>query len=200
MAILRGKPDTATTPAAVTGGGGAEISLSVSDTPVHHARYELLREWLRVRVLPLRQWMLQMQQARRRERRSRRGLYAASPPLPSHLGGYQRIRYKVIGSQQQPLANEVGPRSWTTKLDHELGHEESDDQRAQPHVEPQPPPDVGAEATGADDPPAEAPTLANTDSSRTALSWPAGHDAGSLDSAIERRTSKVSSQDLQRNS
>jgi hypothetical protein len=44
----------------------------------------------------------------------------------------------------------------------------------------------------------DAPTLANTESSRTALSCPEGHDVGAFDSAIERRNSKVSSQVRQR--
>jgi hypothetical protein len=71
------------------------------------------------------------------------------------------------------------------------------DQWWQPQAEPQPPPDDGAGALAAEDEP-DAPTLANTDRSRTALSWPTGHDAGALDSAIDRRSSKVSSQVRQR--
>ena len=56
------------------------------------------------------------------------------------------------------------------------------------------------EGAGELDPLLDAPTLAKTESKRTALSCPDGHDAGRWDSAIERRTSKVSSQVLQRNS
>jgi hypothetical protein len=56
------------------------------------------------------------------------------------------------------------------------------------------------EGAGELDPLLDAPTLAKTESNRTALSCPDGHDAGRCDSAIERRTSKVSSQVLQRNS
>ncbi len=45
-----------------------------------------------------------------------------------------------------------------------------------------------------------APTDANTLRTRTALSCPFGHVAGELASLIGRRSSKVVSQDLQRNS
>ena len=71
-------------------------------------------------------------------------------------------------------------------------------QWAQPQPEPHPPPERGAGAGAAE--PDDAPTEANTDKSRTAFSWPCGHVAGSLASAIGRRTSKVVSQVLQRKS
>ena len=71
------------------------------------------------------------------------------------------------------------------------------DQCAQAQPPPQPP---AGFAAAAGDGEAAAPTLANTDSRRTAPSWPCGHVAGSLDSLIGRRTSKVSSQVRQRNS
>ncbi len=44
----------------------------------------------------------------------------------------------------------------------------------------------------------DAPTLANTDSSRIESTWPELHGAGALDSLIGRRSSKVSSQVRQR--
>ena len=40
----------------------------------------------------------------------------------------------------------------------------------QPQDDPHPPPELVATGAGADDVPADAPTLANTDNSRTALS------------------------------
>ena len=72
-----------------------------------------------------------------------------------------------------------------------------DDQCAQPQPVPQPPPVRGA---GAADGPADAPTEANTDNRRTAPSCPTGQVAGSLAADMERRSSKVASQVLQRNS
>jgi hypothetical protein len=113
--------------------------------------------------------MLQLQQAGRRERRSRTELYAATPVLPS----------------QSPDCPERP--SW-------FG------QWAQPQDDPQPTPARGAAGAVDEAPAADAPTLENTDSSRTAPAWPDGHSAPRLDSAIERRTSKVSSQVLQLNS
>lgn len=59
----------------------------------------------------------------------------------------------------------------------------------------QPPPDGAA---GIDC--AEPPTEANTLNIRTALSWPCGHVAGALASAIGRRSSNVESHVRQRNS
>lgn len=53
---------------------------------------------------------------------------------------------------------------------------------------------------GADPADAPPPWLANTESRRTAPSCPCGQVAGSFDSLIERRSSKVSSQVRQRNS
>ena len=61
-----------------------------------------------------------------------------------------------------------------------------------------PPPERGAAGAGDDDEPDEAPTLANTDSRRTESTWPWLHGAGSLASAIDRRSSKLSSQVRQR--
>lgn len=75
---------------------------------------------------------------------------------------------------------------------------EAGTQWAQPHPVPHPPPERGAtDGVGA---PAEAPTDANTDKRRTAPSCPAGHVAGSLAADMVRRSSKVASQVLQRNS
>lgn len=70
-------------------------------------------------------------------------------------------------------------------------------QWAHPHPEPHPPPARGAGVDGASLPP---PTDANTDRSRTAFGCPSGQVAGSLAADIDRRSSKVASQVLQRNS
>lgn len=53
-------------------------------------------------------------------------------------------------------------------------------------------------ALAADPSPAGAPTEANTDNSRRAPGCPSGHDAGAEDSAMGRRSEKVTSQMGQR--
>jgi len=62
---------------------------------------------------------------------------------------------------------------------------------------PQQPPPDGAAGIDCAEPP---PTEANTLNMRTALSWPRGHVAGALASAIGRRSSNVESHVRQRNS
>ena len=65
MAVPLGKRRFSYDIAAKVGGGGAGVSLSVSGKPVRPDRCEQLRVRRRVRVLPLREWLLRLQQARR---------------------------------------------------------------------------------------------------------------------------------------
>ena len=197
------------------GGGGAGVSLSVSGSPVRPARCEQLRVRPRVRVLPLRRWMLRLQQARRRERRSRRALYASSRQLPRVIARVRCVTPVCIGprlpfctfrlrgvdlsgqvaqtpSAEAVCANQNGRRRQARRtavsasseggLARPSGPSASRRQRPlaaggakrgvqwQPQADPQPPPVLGMDGAGELDPLLDAPTLAKTDSSRTALS------------------------------
>jgi hypothetical protein len=76
-------------------------------------------------------------------------------------------------------------------------HQSTYRQCAHPQPEPHPPPVRGA---GLDEVATAPPTDANTDRRRTAFAWPSGHVAGSLAADMDRRSSNVTSQVLQRNS